>query len=129
MALVAISSQLGTAHLAGLLHTAGLIAFAAGAIGFAAFGANRFLVTCADSTIAPIFAGGLATLAATGSVWESPMPCIGTISFTAWTKRLGRSRKRRMSFLKIRSRSRVGWRTARGKLEAWRGGRPQSADA
>jgi MFS superfamily sulfate permease-like transporter len=67
LAAVAISSQLGTAHLAGLLPTAGLIAFAAGAIGFAAFGANRFLVACADSTIAPIFAGGLATLAATGS--------------------------------------------------------------
>jgi MFS superfamily sulfate permease-like transporter len=60
------SLQPGTAHLAGLPPTAGLIAFAAGAIGFAAFGANRFLA-CADLTIAPIFAGGLATLAATES--------------------------------------------------------------
>ena len=67
LAAVAIPSQLGTAHLAGFPPTVGLIAFAAGAIGFAAFGANRFLVACADSTIAPIFAGGLATLAATGS--------------------------------------------------------------
>jgi sulfate permease, SulP family len=67
LAAVAIPSQLGTAHLAGFPPTAGLIAFAAGAIGFAALGANRFVAVCADSTIAPIFAGGLATLAATGS--------------------------------------------------------------
>jgi SulP family sulfate permease len=44
-----------------------LIAFAAGSVGFAAFGANRFVAACADSTIAPIFAGGLATVAASGS--------------------------------------------------------------
>ncbi|MGH6823876.1 MAG: SulP family inorganic anion transporter, partial [Methylocella sp.] len=31
------------------------------------FGANRFVAACADSTIAPIFASGLAALAATGS--------------------------------------------------------------
>ncbi len=67
LAAVAIPSQLGTAHLAGFPPAAGLIAFAAGAVGFAAFGANRFIAACADSTIAPIFAGGLATLAATGS--------------------------------------------------------------
>ncbi|MDQ6868743.1 MAG: SulP family inorganic anion transporter [Pseudomonadota bacterium] len=67
LAAVALPSQMATAHLAGFPPTTGLIAFAAGSIGFAAFGANRFLVACADSTIAPIFAGGLATLAATGS--------------------------------------------------------------
>jgi sulfate permease, SulP family len=67
VAAVAIPSQLATAHLAGFPPSAGLIAFAAGSIGFAAFGANRFVAVCADSTIAPIFAGGLATLAATGS--------------------------------------------------------------
>ncbi|MGH6824070.1 MAG: SulP family inorganic anion transporter, partial [Methylocella sp.] len=67
LAAVAIPSQLGTAHLAGFPPTAGLIAFAAGSIGFAAFGANRFVAACADSTIAPIFASGLAALAATGS--------------------------------------------------------------
>lgn len=44
-----------------------MIAFAAASIGFTAIGANRFLVACANSTIAPIFAGGLATLAASGS--------------------------------------------------------------
>ncbi|MGH6836279.1 MAG: SulP family inorganic anion transporter [Methylocella sp.] len=67
LAAVAIPSQLATAQLAGFPPAAGLIAFAAGSIGFAAFGANRFVAACSDSTIAPIFAGGLATLAATGS--------------------------------------------------------------
>jgi MFS superfamily sulfate permease-like transporter len=67
LAAVALPSQMATAHLAGFPPTAGLIAFAAASIGFAAIGANHFLVACADSTIAPIFAGGLATLAASGS--------------------------------------------------------------
>src|ERR1700730_7345725 len=55
------------AHLAGFPPTAGLIAFAAASIGIAAIGANHFLGPCADSTIPAIFAGGLATLAASGS--------------------------------------------------------------
>jgi sulfate permease, SulP family len=67
LAAVAFPSQMATAHLAGFPPTTGLIAFAAASIGFAAIGANRFLVACADSTIAPIFAGGLATLATSGS--------------------------------------------------------------
>jgi sulfate permease, SulP family len=67
LAAVALPSQMATAHLAGFPPTTGLIAFAAASIGFAAIGANHFLVACADSTIAPIFAGGLATLAASGS--------------------------------------------------------------
>jgi SulP family sulfate permease len=67
LAAVALPSQLGTAHLAGFPPAAGLVAFAAGSVGFAAFGANRFVVACADSTIAPIFVGGIATLVATGS--------------------------------------------------------------
>jgi len=67
LAAVALPSQMATAHLAGFPPTLGLIAFAAGSIGFATSGANRFVVACADSTIAPIFAGGLASLAATGS--------------------------------------------------------------
>jgi SulP family sulfate permease len=67
LAAVALPSQMATAHLAGFPPATGLIAFAAASIGFAAIGANHFLAACADSTIAPIFAGGLATLAATGS--------------------------------------------------------------
>ena len=45
----------------------GLYAFAAGSLAFAAFGANRFISVAADSTIAPIFAGGVASFAATGT--------------------------------------------------------------
>src|SRR5262249_10482620 len=45
----------------------GFFAFIAGSIGFAVLGANRFLSCGADSTITPIFAGGLALLAASGS--------------------------------------------------------------
>lgn len=67
LAAVALPSQMATAHLAGFPPTIGLIAFAAASLGFAAIGANHFLTACADSTIAPIFAGGLATLAAPGS--------------------------------------------------------------
>src|SRR6202000_2679018 len=39
----------------------------AGSLGFAMLGGNRFLSSGADSTITPIFAGGLAALAASGS--------------------------------------------------------------
>ncbi len=67
LAAVAIPSQMATAHLAGFPPVAGFIAFAAASIGFATVGANYFVAACADSTIAPIFAGGLAALAATGS--------------------------------------------------------------
>ena len=45
----------------------GLYAFAAGSLAFAAFGANRFMSVAADSTIAPIFAGALASIAVVGT--------------------------------------------------------------
>jgi MFS superfamily sulfate permease-like transporter len=67
LAAIAIPEQLATARLVGVPPQAGLLAFAAGSIAFAAFGANRFMSVGADSTIAPIMAGGLAALAAGGS--------------------------------------------------------------
>ena len=67
LAAIALPSQLATAHLAGMTAETGLFAFAAGTIGFALFGANRFMSVGADSTIAPIFAGALAMLATTGT--------------------------------------------------------------
>jgi len=67
LAAIAIPEQLATARLAGMPPKAGLFAFAAGSIAFAAFGTNRFMSVGADSTIAPIMAGGLAALAAAGS--------------------------------------------------------------
>lgn len=65
---IAVPEQLATARLAGLPPETGLIAFIAGSLAFAIFGANRFLSAGADSTIAPIFAGGLAVIATTGTV-------------------------------------------------------------
>ncbi len=62
LAALALPSQLATARLAGMAPEIGLIAFAAAAIAFAAFGGNRFVSVGADSTIAPIFAGSLAAL-------------------------------------------------------------------
>jgi MFS superfamily sulfate permease-like transporter len=67
LAAIALPEQLATARLAGLPPATGLVAFVAGTLGFAIFGTNRFLSCGADSTIAPIFAGGLAAIAATAS--------------------------------------------------------------
>jgi len=67
LAAVAVPEQIATARLAGMPPEAGLFTFIAGNIGFAVFGTNRFLSAGADSTIAPIFAGGLAALAAKDS--------------------------------------------------------------
>jgi MFS superfamily sulfate permease-like transporter len=63
LAALALPSQLATARLAGMPAEIGLIAFAAAALAFSAFGGNRFVSVGADSTIAPIFAGTLAALA------------------------------------------------------------------
>jgi MFS superfamily sulfate permease-like transporter len=67
LAAIAIPGQLATARLAGMPPETGLYAFAAGSLAFAAFGANRYMSVAADSTIAPIFAGGLASLTAPGT--------------------------------------------------------------
>jgi len=64
---VALPSQMATAQLAGFPPAIGLIAFGAAMTGVTAIGANRFVVACADSTIAPIFASGLAAFAITGT--------------------------------------------------------------
>jgi MFS superfamily sulfate permease-like transporter len=67
LAAIAIPEQMATARLGGLTPEIGLLALVAGAIGFALFGAGRVISVGADSTIAPIFAGALAALAASGS--------------------------------------------------------------
>jgi SulP family sulfate permease len=67
LAAIAIPGQLATARLAGMPPETGIYAFAAGSLAFAAFGGNRFMSVAADSTIAPIFAGGLVSLAGVGS--------------------------------------------------------------
>src|ERR1700684_362007 len=67
LAAIAIPEQMATARLGGFTPQIGFFAFVAGSLAFATFGSNRFLSSGADSTITPIFAGGLAALAATGS--------------------------------------------------------------
>jgi MFS superfamily sulfate permease-like transporter len=67
LAAIAIPEQMATARLGGFAPQIGFFAFMAGSVGFAMLGANRFLSCGADSTITPIFAGGLAAMAATGS--------------------------------------------------------------
>ena len=67
LAAIAIPEQMATARLGGFAPQIGFFAFIAGSLGFAMLGANRFLSCGADSTITPIFAGGLTLLAATGS--------------------------------------------------------------
>jgi SulP family sulfate permease len=67
LAAIAIPEQLATARLGGFSPQIGFFAFLAGSLAFAVFGGNRFLSSGADSTITPIFAGGLALLAASSS--------------------------------------------------------------
>ena len=67
LAAIAIPEQMATARLGGVSPQIGFFAFIAGSIGFAMFGSNRFLSCGADSTITPIFAGGLLLMAAAGS--------------------------------------------------------------
>ncbi len=67
LAAIALPEQFATARLAGLPPVAGLLAFAAGTLAFAAFGRHRLMSVGADSTIAPIIAGTLSALAVAGS--------------------------------------------------------------
>src|ERR1700691_1347921 len=67
LAAIAIPGQLAPARLGGLSPQIGFFAFLAGSLAFAIFGSNRSLSSGADSTITPIFAGGLALLAVSGS--------------------------------------------------------------
>ncbi|PTM93542.1 SulP family inorganic anion transporter [Mycoplana dimorpha] len=67
LAAIAIPEQMATARLGDLSPQAGFLAFMAGAVAFALFGASRSMSVGADSTIAPIFAAGLVLLAQSGS--------------------------------------------------------------
>jgi sulfate permease, SulP family len=67
VAAVAIPEQMATARLAGMPAAMGLLVFVAGSFGFFLLGSNRSLSVGADSTIAPIFAGSLVLVAASGS--------------------------------------------------------------
>jgi MFS superfamily sulfate permease-like transporter len=64
---IAVPSQLATSRLAGMPPITGLYAFVAGSVLFAALGCNSRLSVGADSTIAPLFAVGVAHFATAGS--------------------------------------------------------------
>jgi len=64
---IAVPEQLATARLADMPPITGLYAFVAGSVAFALLGSNAQMSVGADSTIAPLFAVGVAHLAATGS--------------------------------------------------------------
>jgi high affinity sulfate transporter 1 len=65
---VALPSQMATARLAQLPAVLGLYAFVAGSLLYALIGSNRHLSVGADSTIAPVLATGVASIAAPGSL-------------------------------------------------------------
>jgi SulP family sulfate permease len=67
LAAIAIPEQMATARLAGFPPHVGFIAFIAGSLAFSLLGSSRVLSVGADSTIAPIFAGALGLIAASGS--------------------------------------------------------------
>jgi high affinity sulfate transporter 1 len=64
---IAVPEQLATSRLAGMPPITGFYAFAAGTVLFALLGSNPQMSVGADSTIAPLFAAGVAGLALTGS--------------------------------------------------------------
>jgi SulP family sulfate permease len=64
---IAVPGQLATSRLAGMPPITGLYAFVAGSVVFALLGSNPQMSVGGDSTIAPLFAVGIAGLAATGS--------------------------------------------------------------
>src|SRR5882724_8582806 len=89
-----IPEQMATARLGGFTPQIGFFAFLAGSLAFAAFGSNRFLSCGADSTITPIFAGGLAALAVAGSPDYMMLAAalalmVGLLLFAAGIFRLG----------------------------------------
>ncbi len=91
---IAIPEQMATAHLAGMPEVAGFYAFVAGSLLFALFGRHALMSVGADSTIAPVFAAGVATLAVTGSptyvhLVSATALLVGAILVVAGLLRLG----------------------------------------
>jgi SulP family sulfate permease len=64
---IAVPEQVATSRLANMPAVAGLYAFVAGSIVFAALGRNRQMSVGADSTIAPVLAAAVAAVAAVGT--------------------------------------------------------------
>ena len=67
LAAIAVPEQIATARLAGMPATAGLAAFIVGSLAIAVFGSTGPLSVGADSTIAPVIAASVSSIALTSS--------------------------------------------------------------
>jgi sulfate permease, SulP family len=91
---IAVPEQLATSRLAGMPPITGFYAFIAGTAMFALLGSNPQMSVGADSTIAPLFAVGIAHLAATGSTDYVGLVgilavMVGALVALVWLLRLG----------------------------------------
>jgi high affinity sulfate transporter 1 len=91
---IAVPEQLATSRLAGMPPVTGLYAFIAGTLLFAALGSNPQMSVGADSTIAPLFAVGIAHLAPLGSARYVDLVgilavTVGVLVALVWLLRLG----------------------------------------
>ena len=91
---IAVPEQLATARLAGMPLITGYYAFIAGTVMFALLGSSRQLSVGADSTIAPLFAVGIAHFAGIGSHRYVELVAIMSVSVgvlvaLVWLLRLG----------------------------------------
>jgi SulP family sulfate permease len=91
---IAVPEQLATSRLAGMPPITGFYAFVAGSVMFAFLGSNPQMSVGADSTIAPLFAVGVAHLASTGSAHYVDLVAIlavavGVLVGLVWLLRLG----------------------------------------
>jgi len=91
---IAVPEQLATSRLAGMPPITGFYAFIAGSLLFALLGSNPHMSVGADSTIAPLFAVGVAHFAASGSPRYVELVgvlsvLVGMIVALVWLLRLG----------------------------------------
>ncbi len=73
---IAVPEQLATSRLAGMPPITGFYAFVAGTVVFALLGSNPQMSVGADSTIAPLFAAGVAHFALAGSAHYAELVAI-----------------------------------------------------
>src|ERR1700749_4346393 len=91
---IAVPEQLATSRLAGMPPITGFYAFVAGSVLFALLGSNPRMSVGADSTIAPLFAVGVARLAASGTPRYQELVgvlavMVGVLVALVWLARLG----------------------------------------
>jgi SulP family sulfate permease len=94
LVVIAVPEQLATSRLAGMPPITGFYAFVAGTVLFATLGSNPQVSVGADSTIAPLFAVGVARLAPSGSIGYQDRVAllavmVGLLVSLVWLFRLG----------------------------------------